>query len=194
MLSKPEDQRRRQLLTAAFDVFVRFGFRKTSMDEVARAAQVSRQALYLHFANKEELFRAAVQQVLDDALSAAIRIFAEGTAIEARLVRAFDAWFGWYLDRVMPQPTDLVEVGKTLVGELASDYEARFAEALTRAIRSSELLALYKPAGLNAQRLATTLLATARGLKQSSRSRLEFVEGISLAARVLCAHLPTVSV
>ena len=69
--SKPsEDPRRRKLMDAALGIFVRFGFRKTSMDEVARAAGVSRQVLYLHFATKEELFRATVQHALDSAMEA----------------------------------------------------------------------------------------------------------------------------
>ena len=41
------DSRREALLEAAVGVFARYGFRKTSMDEVARAAGVSRQGLYL---------------------------------------------------------------------------------------------------------------------------------------------------
>ena len=38
------------------------------MDEIARAADISRQGLYLYFANKDALFRAAVAQELDTAL------------------------------------------------------------------------------------------------------------------------------
>jgi AcrR family transcriptional regulator len=49
------DSRRRALLDAALAVFSRYGYQKTSMDEVARSAQLSRQGLYLHFATKEEL-------------------------------------------------------------------------------------------------------------------------------------------
>src|SRR5262249_126679 len=57
--------RRAGLLEAALGNFVRFGFRKTSMDDVARDAGISRQALYAHFADKEELFREAMRYGLD---------------------------------------------------------------------------------------------------------------------------------
>ena len=66
------ESRREALLEAAVGVFARYGFRKTSMDEVARAAGVSRQGLYLQFADKEELFRKAVEFRLNHQLSAAI--------------------------------------------------------------------------------------------------------------------------
>jgi AcrR family transcriptional regulator len=48
------------LLDAALGVFSRFGYRKTSMDEVARMADFSRQGLYFYYAAKEDLFRATV--------------------------------------------------------------------------------------------------------------------------------------
>ncbi|KJF68561.1 TetR family transcriptional regulator [Rhizobium nepotum 39/7] len=52
------DQKIAQILDAALPVFVRFGFRKTSMADIARAAGISRASLYLSFNSKEELFRA----------------------------------------------------------------------------------------------------------------------------------------
>jgi len=52
------DQKTGQILDAALPVFVRFGFRKTSMADIARAAKISRASLYLSFKSKEELFRA----------------------------------------------------------------------------------------------------------------------------------------
>ncbi|KRR29561.1 TetR/AcrR family transcriptional regulator [Bradyrhizobium retamae] len=52
------DQKSEAILDAALPVFVRHGFRKTSMTDIARAAGMSRAALYLSFSSKEELFRA----------------------------------------------------------------------------------------------------------------------------------------
>jgi DNA-binding transcriptional regulator YbjK len=46
------------ILDAALPVFVRYGFRKASMSDIARAAGISRASLYLSFNSKEELFRA----------------------------------------------------------------------------------------------------------------------------------------
>ena len=62
------------------------------MDEIARSADISRQGLYLHFANKEALFRAAVRHELDTALEDAVRhLDAEGVGLERRVVAALDA-------------------------------------------------------------------------------------------------------
>jgi AcrR family transcriptional regulator len=55
--------RQAAILAAAVKVFFQFGYRKTSMEDVAAAAQVSRQTLYLQFRDKERLFRAALEYV-----------------------------------------------------------------------------------------------------------------------------------
>ncbi|MDI1266781.1 MAG: helix-turn-helix domain containing protein [bacterium] len=52
------EQKSETILDAALPVFVRLGFRKTSMADIARAAGMSRAALYLCFSSKEDLFRA----------------------------------------------------------------------------------------------------------------------------------------
>ncbi|NBM18226.1 TetR/AcrR family transcriptional regulator [Streptomyces sp. GC420] len=59
------EARHDRFLRAAVDCFSRFGYRRTSMDVIARAAKVSRPALYQYFRNKEEIFRAAVRWGLE---------------------------------------------------------------------------------------------------------------------------------
>ncbi|MEW5849068.1 MAG: TetR/AcrR family transcriptional regulator [Myxococcota bacterium] len=187
---KPDDARRHQLLEAAQGVFLRYGFRKTSMDEVARVAEVSRQGLYLHFATKEELFRAAFQHALDSALrQATARLKDPSRSWEERLVGAFDELVGRYVGVMGAGASDLAEAGRTLVGPMLAEHEEAALEAVARAIRSSGLVAAYKPAGLTARQLADVLYATARGLKHSCVSREKFVEAFTLAARALCMPL-----
>src|SRR6187549_78120 len=106
-------------MDAAATVFMRFGFRKTSMDEVARAANVSRQGLYLHFATKEELFRASVEYLLDTALADATAALADADLpLEKRLLAAFDAWTGRFVGALGPNAADLTAAASELVGPM----------------------------------------------------------------------------
>jgi AcrR family transcriptional regulator len=50
------DQRRRAILRAAAEIFMRDGYVGTSMDEIAAAASASKQTVYKHFTDKESLF------------------------------------------------------------------------------------------------------------------------------------------
>jgi AcrR family transcriptional regulator len=56
------DSTRSVILEAARGRFVRFGPRKTTMDEVARAAGCSRTTLYSHFRNMEDLYGSLLEQ------------------------------------------------------------------------------------------------------------------------------------
>jgi AcrR family transcriptional regulator len=62
----PRAERREQVLLAAASVFVRTGFDGTSMDDVARAAGVTRLIVYRIFESKYELYTAVLGEVADD--------------------------------------------------------------------------------------------------------------------------------
>jgi TetR/AcrR family transcriptional regulator, regulator of autoinduction and epiphytic fitness len=184
------ESRREALLEAAVGVFARYGFRKTSMDEVARAAGVSRQGLYLQFADKEELFRKAVTYKLAHQLSAAIAALSDELApLEARLLAACDAWAGRYVGISGADAADLMCASTSLAGATLSHYESQFENALAHAIGASALAGVCAAEGMLPADLAHALHATARGLKQSAKSRQEFLRGMSVAARMFCASL-----
>lgn len=54
------------LILAALETFYRKGIARTSLNEIAQAAGVTRGALYWHFKNKEDLFDALFQRICDD--------------------------------------------------------------------------------------------------------------------------------
>ena len=54
------DDTRGKILNVANKLFSRFGFHKTSMDEIAKIARKAKGSLYYHFASKEELFKEVV--------------------------------------------------------------------------------------------------------------------------------------
>jgi AcrR family transcriptional regulator len=55
-----------ELIDAAMDLFASYGYRGTSLARIARAAGVTKGALYWHFADKEEFFIAVVAKVLGE--------------------------------------------------------------------------------------------------------------------------------
>ncbi|HKH16809.1 MAG TPA: TetR/AcrR family transcriptional regulator [Solirubrobacteraceae bacterium] len=59
-------RKRRTILEAATTMFLRNGYRGTSMDEIAALAAVSKQTVYKHFADKESLFSEIVTSTVDE--------------------------------------------------------------------------------------------------------------------------------
>ena len=64
----PQDR----ILDAAMRVFRRHGFRRSSIEQAAEEAGLTRQALYHHFASKEALFRAVLERLYEQGLAAEI--------------------------------------------------------------------------------------------------------------------------
>lgn len=56
------EEKRLQILSSAKDLFSAQGFTAVSMDQIAKAAGVSKQTVYSHFGNKDDLFAAAIEQ------------------------------------------------------------------------------------------------------------------------------------
>src|SRR5712675_1357826 len=88
----PGSPQREAILVAATAAFLRYGFNKTSMDDVARAAGVSRQGFDLYFETKDLLFRETLQHLVSQMISTARSVAEDGNlSLRDRLLGAFEA-------------------------------------------------------------------------------------------------------
>jgi len=62
--------KREKVLTAALDVFLRYGYKRVTMNDIATAAGISRPALYLVFESKEEIFKGVYEGFVKETLIA----------------------------------------------------------------------------------------------------------------------------
>ncbi len=185
----PNEARRLELLETALGVFLRYGFRKTSMDDVARAAGLSRQGLYLYFSSKEVLFRAGLTLILDRSLDAGkAALDDESRGIEDRLLAAVDAMFGQHVETLgaASHQAELIEASETLVGELIDEQEKAFRAAVARALKVAGVTAAWEAWGLSGRDLAETLVAAAHGAKYRVPSRAAYTERVKRAVRLVC--------
>ena len=109
------DPRRQAILQAAIQAFAAYGFRKTSMDDIARGAGMSRPALYLHYRNKEDIFRALIEAFYAanaDALRAEL-FAAPDRPPQETLAAAFRVQGGEMMELLMRSPhgLELFEAG-----------------------------------------------------------------------------------
>jgi TetR/AcrR family transcriptional regulator, transcriptional repressor of aconitase len=87
LVSSRDAQRRREILDAAQTCFLRFGYSKTSLDDIAQTAKLSRPLLYRKFANKEAIFAALYDDVFQAKYRAAAPIAASRASKVVRLTR-----------------------------------------------------------------------------------------------------------
>lgn len=60
-----ERETRDRILSAAEDLFMRYGFRTITMDEIAKHLGVSKKTIYQHFADKEEIVCSCIESHLN---------------------------------------------------------------------------------------------------------------------------------
>jgi AcrR family transcriptional regulator len=87
------DDRRRQLLDRAVELFAEHGYDELSMAHIARAAGISKPLLYHYFPSKRQLFEAALTQAADEHLA---RVAPDPSGDPAtQLLASLDAFLGW---------------------------------------------------------------------------------------------------
>ena len=170
----PSD-RRSAVLDSALDTFARFGYRKTSMEEIARAAQISRPGLYFLFASKEELFRSAVSQALEADVAEVSRILADSERpLRDRLFDAFDRWAGRYVGPMTRDIQVVIDENPALLGELVTSYPKRFADSIAQSLPRRETDALTQ-----------TLISVSIGIKHQVDEREQYRKRFAVALDLL---------
>ena len=87
-----DPDRREAILAAAPAIWTHYGFRRTSVEEIASEAGISRSGLYHHFPNKEAIFRALAGALQERALQETERVAkAPELELEERLVAMLEA-------------------------------------------------------------------------------------------------------
>jgi AcrR family transcriptional regulator len=172
----PADEgRRERVLASALDTFARYGYRKTSMEDVARAADISRPGLYLLFGSKKDLFTAAVTQALGRALAAVAEVLADTTRpVRDRLLDAFDQWTGRYIGAMSREVYSLAEEYPDLLGPITAEYPPRFAALLEAALLDAATVS-------RSAAITQTLISTSIGIKYQVTTRAAFLERLATA-------------
>ncbi len=189
MTVEPNTERRASILQAAVGVFLRYGYKKTSMEDVARAAGLSRQGLYLHFAAKDVLFKDAVTLLTQQSRVATRAALAlDHLPIEERLLGAFVALKS-HSDGSELSPEHMAELLATaaqLAGPAIAQLDQAVLADLQRALLSSGVAARWKGAGLTARDLAQHLTSASHGIKHFTRTAAEYRERMRVAVCLVC--------
>jgi len=170
--SPPKD-RQDAILNAAFHAFATYGFRRTTMDDIACAAGLSRTALYLHFRNKEDLFRHMTRTFFAEVNDALERILSAPDADPSvTLAAAFRAKDGKFMEVVLgtPHGPELMDAGFSIAGDIATEGEARVQAQLAAWIARRPT-----PPDLGTpDQIAETLMAALKGIKATSKTLSDY--------------------
>lgn len=175
IVSMPEldTARRDQVLESAAACFARYGYKRTSMETLAQAADMSRPALYQYFRNKNEIFRAMTEWVLyRDARAAEAGREAARTPADRVL-----AVLGPVLNRYSGEASDtalhfeLIGEVHTRAPDLWDAFEQRILAALRAVLAEPGAGISPEAVGASFDDVAAILLYGAKGIRLEARSR-----------------------
>lgn len=172
----PSRNRRGAILAAALEHFARYGYRRTSMEDIARAADISRAAVYLDFKNKEDIFRALAQQLHDRALAAAEEAAREPAPIDTRVRRILEAKVASLFDVVhgSSHANELLDENNRICGDVSAESARRYLKLLTAVLAAATQRREISPAkaGLSAAAAAELIVQCAEGMKTTAGHKL----------------------
>ncbi len=182
-----------QILDAALPVFVRYGFRKTTMADIARAAGISRASLYLSFSSKEDVFRAgsarAHRQTMAEvevALKAQVSVFDRIEAAVTTFQRGLIVPLGASADA-----RELFEINMALAADITLETRQRFLDLISLALREAADKGEINLGAVDTEpaNLAGIIFAAMSGIKEMRGAEPGLGDDTRLLMRLLRAAL-----
>ncbi|MDE0756832.1 MAG: TetR/AcrR family transcriptional regulator [Pseudomonadales bacterium] len=174
-----ESGKKEAILDAAAQVFEQYGYRKTSMEDIAAMLGISRASLYSYFENKAAVFRQVSMAVHERALEQAEAWLSQDTIrLRQRITEAL-------LARHQPFPSrstrsahrsELHDEYSRRCGDIVAASNSRFEHLLATALQSADDAGTLdlQTAPLSSRSTAEMLIFCVAGLKGSSGTLEEF--------------------
>ncbi|HEY3438596.1 MAG TPA: TetR/AcrR family transcriptional regulator [Actinotalea sp.] len=185
------DPRRQAIIDGAFEVFMRYGYRRATMDDIAQRVGLSRPTLYLTFPNKEAILRAVVEAGHERILGEIEAGLPALRSLTDQLLHVFEIWSVQPFEMVVSSPAadELMNDSFGFVGDVFDRSSQRLADLLTGLFRD----AVVEPDALDpsAPARAQVLIAAALGFKSKARDTAHMRQLIRDLVAMTVAGLPS---
>lgn len=140
------DERRKAIVDAAWELFKKNGFERTTMSEISQRVGGSKATLYSYFKSKEELFAAAMEQAILERTDAAFAQVGSPGDLGERLLAFVMTYMEMRLapemigaDRALIAQADQSDLGVTLLRRLVTPQWEKLAAALEQEMAAGRL-------------------------------------------------------
>ena len=168
------DEKKQRITTAAKAVFLKFGYGRVTMHDLASAAGISRPALYLVFSKKEDIFSAVVRELTNEIAAEVDKGLGKQKTPISKLKFVCEVWmiqtFDWA--NQSEESKEIYESSHEFAREAVVDGIAAFENYLVSAITLMPKYTLPKDVS---EKLAAHILAgSIVGVKSTCKSSSEF--------------------
>ena len=143
------EEKREKVFAAAFDCILQYGYSKTSLEDIARKAGISRSSLYQLFKNKEDLVSSLAEEMMNEKLA---MVETEASAPGAKVYRCLELWVIdiYALIRESAHGEELFEISESMLANLKIEKNQQFIGILEGLVKDRQLaeVLLYSAMGL----------------------------------------------
>ena len=180
------DQKAAQVLEAGYEAFLQFGLRRASMQDIADRAGMSRAALYLHFKNKDAIFRAMLAAYFDAAAEAAAEALAAHDDVAQALISAFEAQMGDAAEQMIRSPhAEELLSHKSQAADVLEAGNAKLIAVYARWLEVGVQAGRIDPTAVagSAERMALVMITALDGMKAGATDWEAYVDARRHLAR-----------
>ena len=169
--------RRQTILASAWEVFAAYGFRRTSMQDIADKAGISRPALYLEFSNKTDIFRGLAKSIFQQNIVEAEELFTNDAPLKDKLLQTLIISFSDFYQHIenTPHGEELLSIKTELAGDIYLDWlddiKSTICDGIKKACEAGNVD--IGNSGVNADEIASIIIYTMHGSKSRQTSEVE---------------------
>ena len=195
-VAEPPSVRVEQVVAATRTLFLRYGYRRTSVDDIAREAGVAKATLYLHFAGKEDMFRTMIRRFRAETHIRCDAAEALDAPLATRLIELLYANYGtaleWFGDAAHLNELKMF-ASEHPIGPF-DDAAPAFRDRLRRMLDAATARGEIDPArqDVSIATVAQTLIFAATGAKRAQRDGAQGLRtGLEAIVRLMLGGLST---
>jgi AcrR family transcriptional regulator len=179
-----------QIADAALRRFARYGFKRSSMDDIAREAGLAKATLYLHFKGKDDVFRAMIRRFGTRVEARCREVVARPGPLAQRLDALMQAHFasGYSAFGAGEHLAELKAVMAQVASREIAEVEGIFVTLALRLLAEAEVSGEITLERVRPEAIVATLLRAAVGAKAGTQPSPEvYAERLHEAAAVAAA-------
>jgi len=180
---------------AAATVFAQYGFKRTTMNDIAQAVGISRPALYLMFENKEHLFHELSAYRINLSLREAKAVLASTDSVRSRFIDALMVFEKTYSEPVANSPhgAELIDVNTSLAADVMTKGYASLIAALAKELKDAEKSGevSFKNTPMSHKAFVELLLSSIAGIKKKAGTKAEYRKQTQHVAEIFLSGIST---
>lgn len=123
-LKKTPNPKEVEILKAAKELFMQYGVKKTTIDDIAKTANIAKGSVYLIFSSKEALFRHLAEWMCQQALEKGMEVLNSKHPLDDQLVDFLDIVIGENQRLIFstPHAAELINSKKSIAAHIFEEF------------------------------------------------------------------------